>query len=535
MTRFDLLLLGYRNDLAREKTLRFLAQQGVAVGVKPLGRDTPLPYRLCERIDHELGLDLIANLRGCGAQVRLVASVEQEEAVERIATRPAETTEGATRSPQPMRRLALLLLFVLSAGIYLNQGVDWQWLGHSSFLNETTFRSIRIRPLQIAAQHHLNDEALQLNAAGNFTSAAERLRVALNREPTQPVLRQNLKVVLYNAAVESLQKGHPNDAVGFLQEGLRIEEDPSLLALLGIAYSHLDKWTRAQSALERSLDLEENNPNTLVALGKVYRQQGDRRRAVEMFQRAREAGAAGADFEQTLEKLERELDAEWGFSELTSPHFQIGFAEGENREAARIVLASLEDAYFTVGRKFNFYPSERTPVVLYTTQQFYDITQAPSWTGGVYDGRIKLPVQGLVEHDPLLDRTLRHEFAHVLITTLSRNRAPVWLSEGAAIWAEEEQDGEREAWALQAIEGRPLLHLSGLNRPFIHLSEKEMPLAYAQSYLAVRAILDAHGPARLRDFIVALGQESSVEAAFQRALGTRLVTFERNLLDFLAG
>jgi tetratricopeptide (TPR) repeat protein len=533
MNRFDLMLLGYRNDLAREKTIRFLAQQG-AVAARPLERDTPLPYVLCERIDHELGLDLLANLRGCGAQVRLVASVEEAE--ERVEAPLPATARAAESSGRPLRSLALLLLFGLAAGFYLDRAVEWGSTGQSKLLDEmTALQAIRIRPLEIAAQHRLNDEALELNASGNFTSAAERLRLALSHEPSQPVLRQNLKVVLYNAAVESLQEKRPSQAIDFLLEGLRIEEDASLLALLGIAYSHQDNWERARGALERSLDLEAGNANTLIALGKVYRQEGDRIRAVELFQRAREAGATGRDFEEALEKLERELDAEWGFTELISPHFQIGFAEGENREAARIVLASLEDAYFTVGRKLNFYPSERTPVVLYATEQFYDITQAPSWTGGVYDGRIKLPVQGLIEHDPVLDRTLRHEFGHVLITALSRNRAPVWLSEGTAIWAEEEAEGDREEWALHVIEGRPLLRLSALNRPFINLSETEMPLAYAQSYLAVRTILDAHGPSRLRDLIVALGQEPSVETAFERVLGTQLVTFERDFLESLAG
>jgi hypothetical protein len=144
-------------------------------------------------------------------------------------------------------------------------------------------------------------------------------------------------------------------------------------------------------------------------------------------------------------------------------------------------------------------------------------------------------VRGLLEGDPVLDRTLRHEFGHVLITTLSRNHAPVWLSEGAAIWVEEEQEGEREAWALGVIEGRPLMRLSALNRPFLHLAEDEMPLAYAQSYLAVRAILDSHGASRLRELIVALGQERNVETAFERVLGTQLVTFEQNLLNSLAG
>jgi tetratricopeptide (TPR) repeat protein len=533
MNRFDLLLLGYRNDLAKEKTLRFLAQQGMAVGVKPLQRDTPLPYLLWERIDHDLGLDLLAHLRGCGAQARLVASAEETEKPAEIC--PNDVGKVAPPAAHPLRSLLLLLLFVLCAGLYLDRGRGGRLPAHSTPLGESVFQSIQIRPLQLAAQQHLNDEALQLNAAGDFTSAAERLRIALSREPKQPVLRQNLRVVLYNAAVEHLQAGDASEAIDLLSEGLRIEEDASLLSLLGVAYSHQNTWGQARDALERSLELQQGDATTLVALGKVYRQQGNRDQAVEMFQRAREAGASGEDFEQALTKLERELDAEWGFSEMISPHFQIGFAEGENREAARMVLSSLEDAYFSVGRKLNFYPPERTPVVLYATEQFYDITQAPSWTGGVYDGRIKLPVRGLLEGDPVLDRTLRHEFGHVLITTLSRNHAPVWLSEGAAIWVEEEQEGEREAWALGVIEGRPLMRLSALNRPFLHLAEDEMPLAYAQSYLAVRAILDSHGASRLRELIVALGQERNVETAFERVLGTQLVTFEQNLLNSLAG
>ena len=49
---------------------------------------------------------------------------------------------------------------------------------------------------------------------------------------------------------------------------------------------------RRAHALERAVELGARDPYTLIALGKIYRQQGEREAAVEMFHRARESGAA---------------------------------------------------------------------------------------------------------------------------------------------------------------------------------------------------------------------------------------------------
>ena len=176
-----------------------------------------------------------------------------------------------------------------------------------------------------------------------------------------------------------------------------------------------------------------------------------------MFHRARDGGADGPDFQETLARLERELDAEWDFAEMRSPHFQIAFAGGERESdaAARAVSDGLEDAYFHVGGKLDLYPDERVPVVLYPSEDFHDVTQTPSWTGGVYDGRIKLPSRGVEQGDSaVIERTLRHEYGHVLVSQLSRGRAPVWLNEGVAIWCEEERDGDREDWAYRTLAGQ---------------------------------------------------------------------------------
>jgi tetratricopeptide (TPR) repeat protein len=526
---FDLLLLGFRNDLARERTIDFVRQQPIGPsGPSVLERTTPLPHRLYTRIDQDVGLQLLRPLRELGAQARLVPTESAGDSRDVPAPEPL---------PPRSRSIPLMsfLLALLAAYVALRDG----WLAGPPFQRA-------LPPLAPAAKYldpigsgadpassRLNAEAVSLNAAGDFAAASERLRAALEKEPDRQVLRDNLKIVMRNWAVEELNQGRPSAAVEIAREGLGIEEDAGLLAVSGVAYSRLGEWKTARDELERSMELGKPEPAALVALGTTYRQLGNLEAAVEMLQRAREAGAGGADFEASLAKLERELDAEWDFDELNSAHFHIGFEGGQDESAARVVLAQLEEAYFFVGNKLGYFPSQHTQVVLYSGEEFHDITQAPGWTGGIYDGRIKLPIGGLREKTPLLERTLRHEFAHVLVTLLTRNHVPVWLSEGVAIWAEEDEDGERSAWALQTIAGRRLRNLADLEQPFMRLPEGEVGLAYAQSYLAVRSILDAHGSESLRRILGALGDGASIDGAFESVLAIHFGRFESDLVRAL--
>ena len=75
--------------------------------------------------------------------------------------------------------------------------------------------------------------------------------------------------------------------------------------------------------------------------------------------------------------------------------------------------------------------------MLYPDETFREVTGSPHWSGGIYDGRIKLPIGGLARGSERLARTVRHEYAHAAIVTLSKGKAPVWLNEGLAQVAEE--------------------------------------------------------------------------------------------------
>ena len=53
--------------------------------------------------------------------------------------------------------------------------------------------------------------------------------------------------------------------------------------------------------------------------------------------------------------------------------------------------------------------------ILYTRQQFRDITKSPSWAAAAYDGRIRIPVLGALKDPAELDRVVTHEFVHAVI------------------------------------------------------------------------------------------------------------------------
>src|SRR5207248_11414801 len=99
--------------------------------------------------------------------------------------------------------------------------------------------------------------------------------------------------------------------------------------------------------------------------------------------------------------------------------------------------------FSAIESELNYTPPEPIGVVLYTEEAFTDITRAPSWAGALYDGRIRVPVQGLTSADAELSRSLKHELTHSFVAQKTKsacmgvavscgNHAPTWLQEGLA-------------------------------------------------------------------------------------------------------
>lgn len=477
---FDLVLLGYRNDVARARTLEFLDQLPLALGPAHVDRRSDLPQRLFTALDREHAQRLRAALEACGAQVALV-EVGAAEARPTVAAAPVDMPATRTRGPHPFT-----VLLVAALGV-----TTWLWRA-----GEPTFRQLPLPPRAAPVE--------SLPAHVTHTDQAQPA-------PDYP------------------------EAVPPLQAAPQVDERAAVLRARGITQFREGDYPAAAATLERALQLAPSDPNALLALAETYLKQDKRPQALDLLQRAKEAGVRSAELDKRVQQLSREVDAEWDFVQTESAHFRVSFADTEDGRAVRVVLAALEDAYFAVGDKFEDYPDERTPVVLYTQQDFHNITQTPGWAGAAFDGRIKLPVRGLQADDTQLPRVVRHEYAHSLITQLSRGHAPVWLNEGLAVWAEETEEGERQAWAEQKIAGQELFTLEQMNNTFVNLPAARAEVAYAQSYLAVRALIDEYGTRKIPALLGNLAHSRNMSEAFAATCPDDLASFEARWLRRLTG
>jgi hypothetical protein len=123
---------------------------------------------------------------------------------------------------------------------------------------------------------------------------------------------------------------------------------------------------------------------------------------------------------------------------------------------ARRAVEYLESAHSRVGSGLRVRPTSTITVVLYTLQ-FHDITRAPAWAGGIYDGQIRVAVKGALSHPEDLERVLVHEFVHALVGQVGGRNVPFWLNEGLAT-ALEPGGTEWAASMLEDATGQPTLN-----------------------------------------------------------------------------
>jgi len=524
----DVVVFGYRNDVARARTLEYLRTLPRSPeGPVTLTGDIPLPQRLFATLDQERAKQVCGELEALGAQIGMLQV-------------GAPPVVGGAPAPAPVTRrrfgpMTLGLLVLLGLALYLLpvSRPEYPPRRQPAPRPATPLEPMRAAPERVEAPltAQLNNEAIQLADSGKFADAVERLEHALRLVPAEPVLTRNLQTVLLNWGLADLGADKLDDASLHLQRAAQLGPRAEILRAQGVVYVKQAKYARATAALEQALQIAPGDPHALLALADAYLKQDKRPQALELLQRAKEAGARGPGLDRTMEQLSREVDAEWEFTQQQSRHFRLSFADDEDASTVRPVLDALEDAYDAVGRKFDYYPDAPTHAVLYSQRDFHSITQTPDWAGAAFDGRIKLPVRGVDTDSAGFERVVRHEYAHSLVAQLAGPRCPVWLNEGLAVWAEEDTEGDHAAWAEQHVADQQLFRLDQLTGSFTVLPAPRVNVAYAESYLAVRALVDRYGVRKIPQLLNAIRDGHSFSEAFEAVYPGDFAGFERDLLQ----
>jgi tetratricopeptide (TPR) repeat protein len=284
------------------------------------------------------------------------------------------------------------------------------------------------------------------------------------------------------------------------------------------------RFADAEKALDEVLAIDPGITRARMVLGQLRYRLKDLPGAVRAYQTVIEQDPKNAEAAATLDRWRRELELHDRMQLAVGSHFTVSFEGPTEAALASKVLESLDRAYWRIGDTLGAYPTDLLPVVLYTQDQFKDITRSPGWAAAAYDGTIRVPVRGALEKGEELDRVLAHEFAHALVHSIVPRRIPTWLDEGLATTLESNDLSWAERRVRDRAEPIPLADLAG---SFGQLSAPEAQAAYAESALAVRRLLSESGGFAVANLLHDLADGVAFDEAFERRMQRTLVEFER--------
>jgi hypothetical protein len=240
------------------------------------------------------------------------------------------------------------------------------------------------------------------------------------------------------------------------------------------------------------------------------------------------------DVEKMLERAERETAAEDRFLQANSNHFTLRFEGGQVSPAfRREILDTLESQYRELSSDLGGSPdTDAILVILYPGQAFYDVTQAPTWSGALYDGKIRVPVEGLSSVTFELRSVLKHEMTHSFVRARSRARCPAWLNEGLAEIEEGKSVSRIAADLAKGLSAEPI-SLAALAEPFSAMGARAAGAAYAISLGAAEMIRDQNGMAAIGSILDRLAAGATIDAAMRDELGYSIDEADARLIAYL--
>jgi len=317
----------------------------------------------------------------------------------------------------------------------------------------------------------------------------------------------------------AFDRGNFDDARRYFDTALRFQpENSTVLVYYAVLLVRSVNAAQALSYAQRAVSAAPQSADAYTVLGYAQQASDRTREAIASWKHSLELRPDPA-VQQYLDKAQREQAAESDFSQRESSHFVLHYEGKQTTEAFREqILATLESDYDDLARDLGTPPRDNILVTLYTEQAFFDVTRAPSWTGAINDGKLRIPVSNLSSVTAELAHVLKHELAHSFINQIASGRCPVWLNEGIAQLLEPKSlggDGRQLARLFNTQQNIPLNILEG---SFMRFSGGEAYVAYAESLAAVTYINDTYGMSDIQRILQRLGEGSSSESALRATI-----------------
>ncbi len=313
-----------------------------------------------------------------------------------------------------------------------------------------------------------------------------------------------------------------------------------------------DEWRfdEAGAALKVLAQARAGSPEVIYLQGYERYLSGDYPAAVTKLKMASTQAPAAAYIKETLVLAEAAGEAVKGHMEKRSAHFVLRFPP-EDAVIADDALEGLEAAVAVLTADLGFVPKRPIYVDIYRNPS--DLAAVSTLTEEEVErtGTIALckwarlmatSPRALRFGYPWLD-SLSHELVHYAVSSLSRDRAPVWLQEGLAKFLERRWREPASAElppSMQHLLAKALASGKLITFEAMHPSMAKLPraedaaLAFAEVATAVAALHARGGAESLREAIGHVRDGMDARQAVATAASTSWPQFERNWKTFMA-
>jgi tetratricopeptide (TPR) repeat protein len=288
-----------------------------------------------------------------------------------------------------------------------------------------------------------------------------------------------------------LEMTRPGDALRVLQPALRsYPRDANLLAMAGMSALQRDEVAAARNYLRQSLEIQHNPSIEKLFRTVEHETETDKSREVTHGSRFTLRYEGDMLPSGTAQKLTDMLDRE-----ITRVSFQLGC-----------------------------HLNDRLPVIVQSYENYRQTTGAAEWSGGRYDGRIRIAIPPSGEVDQWVQRTFSHEFVHACLSRTGQ--WPAWLHEGLAqrLSGDRLQPQDRNTLQ-QLLREQRLPSLESLGGHWGRLNSARAAVAYSLSLAAVQVSYEQHGDFWIRNLLNNPSRLAAVTGELDRAVRENLTRY----------
>ncbi|PTM56868.1 peptidase MA family metallohydrolase [Desmospora activa] len=225
----------------------------------------------------------------------------------------------------------------------------------------------------------------------------------------------------------------------------------------------------------------------------------------------------------------------------------VYYRSSDMKAQGQLVAAEADRVLRTFEQEYNFTPTRPVPVFLFpdreSLQNHFSWSHAQSATGVYFSGSIYLLnpeiwyrgfpradenpqewAQLFREKGPLV-----HEVAHLYLDRVTGGNYPLWYTEAFAQWVEYDQLGYEWVVPANRLNDRALYSYDDLRNRFDQLDNQA--LAYRQSFLLVRHMVEEQGEDKLDHLHRLLGRGIPFETAWEQIYGETAAESHRRWLE----